>query len=366
MNAFPWARRPAPSRTVRLPAERPLYVLSDVHLGDGTRSDAFVGKDKDLLEFLQQVRDDGAHLIIAGDIIDFSQALTFTRVLRAHGDVIRCLSSMAGEAGVTYIWGNHDYDMALYRDLLRWDVCSAVELGDDVLLVHGHQLDPYIANNLRESGVTTTVHHQVERLLDTWIRVPIQDFYTLAGRLTFWIAWHWTQVARLLYGVLSRLGFPRKGQEYEAYLKYWIQAQVGNPMNLWPQVVRHVERGRHRVLVCGHSHLPGQVRLPSGRSFVNTGSWTFRSTQYVFWNGERFEVRDWATGAVIGDEHYRPLLAGKVQHIDFDQWWQSEYRGWLRFRTGEARTRGLDKTPWYLEDRNDTTPPEPESHGGEA
>lgn len=366
MNAFPWARRPAPSRTVRIPADRPLYILSDVHLGDGTRSDAFVGKDKDLLDFLQKVRDDGAHLIIAGDIIDFSQALTFTRVLRAHGDVIRCLSSMAGEAGVTYIWGNHDYDMALYRDLLRWDVCSAVELGDRVLLVHGHQLDPYIANNLRESGVATTVHHQVERLLDTWIRVPIQDFYTVAGRLTFWFAWHWTQLVRLFYRALSALGFHRKGKEFEAYLRYWIQAQVGNPMNLWPQVLRHVESGRHEVLVCGHSHLPGQVQLPSGRSFINTGSWTFRAAQYVHWDGERFEVRDWVTGELIGDELYRPLLEGRVQRISFDGWWKREYLGWLRFRTGEERRRKLDRKPWYLRDPQEEDRPETHPPGGEA
>jgi UDP-2,3-diacylglucosamine pyrophosphatase LpxH len=363
MNAFPWARRPAPSRTVQLPQDRPLYVLSDVHLGDGTRSDAFVGKDSELLDLLGKVREEGAHLIIAGDIIDFSQATSFTRVLRAHGDVLRCLSSMAGEGGVTYIWGNHDYDMALYRDLLRWDVCSAVELGEDILLVHGHQLDPYIAHNLRESGVATTVHHQVERFLGTWIRLPIEDFYTWSGRLAAWFAWHWTQVVRVVYGVLATLGFPRKGLEYEAYLRYWIQAQLGNPMDLWPQVVRHLEQGPHRVLVCGHSHLPGKVEVAPGRWFVNTGSWTFRSTQYVHWDGQRFEVRDWSTGAVIDDHHYRPLLRGIPQSISFDQWWRREYRGWLRFHSAERRRKGLDSRPWYLQDLDEASPPATDEPG---
>jgi UDP-2,3-diacylglucosamine pyrophosphatase LpxH len=366
MNAFPWARRPAPSRTVKLPRGEPLYVLSDVHLGDGTRSDAFVGKDQDLLDLLQQVRDSGAHLVIAGDIIDFSQAGSFTRVLRAHGDVLRCLSSMAGEGGVTYIWGNHDYDMALYRDLLRWDVCSAVELGDDILLVHGHQLDPYIANNLRESGVATTAHHQIERFLGTWIRLPLEDFYTVAGRLVWWYAWHWTHLARVVYGVLAALGFPRKGQEYEAYLRYWIQAQLGNPMDLWPQVKRHLAQGRHRILVCGHSHMPGQVQLASDRWFINTGSWTFRSTNYVYWDGDRFEVHDWVRGTVIGDEHYQPLLQGLVKGITFDQWWRHEYRGWLRFRTAERRKRGLDSRPWYLQDLDQGDDPSSDPPGGPA
>jgi UDP-2,3-diacylglucosamine pyrophosphatase LpxH len=361
MDAFPWARRPAPTRTVKLPQDKPLYVLSDVHLGDGTRSDAFVGKDRELLELLQQVRDEGAHLIIAGDIIDFSQALTFTRVLRAHGEVIRALSTMAGEAGVTYIWGNHDYDMALYRDLLAWDVCSAVELGDDILLVHGHQLDPYIANNMRESGVATTIHHQVERVLGTWIRVPLEDFYTWPGRMAFWFAWHWTQVVRVVYGALASVGFPRKGEEYEDYLRYWIQAQTGNPMDLWPQVQRHVQRGPHRILVSGHSHLPGRVEVVPGRTYINSGSWTFRSTNYVRWDCERFEVLDWATGAVIGDEHYQTLMQGRVQGVTFDQWWRHEYRGWLRFRCGERVRRGLDSEPWYLQDSSKAPDPQSEA-----
>ncbi|MFH1466351.1 MAG: UDP-2,3-diacylglucosamine diphosphatase [Pseudomonadota bacterium] len=364
MNAFPWARRPAPSRTVELPTDRPLYILSDVHLGDGTRSDAFVGKDRELLEFLAKVREDGAHLVIAGDIIDFSQALTFTRVLRAHGDVMRRLSEMAGEAGVTYIWGNHDYDMALYRDLLRWDVCSAVKLGEEALLVHGHQLDPYIAHNLRESGVTTTVHHQVERVLGTWIRLPLQDFYTVAGRLAFWAAWHWTQLLRPLHDLLTALGFPQRKQAHEAYMQYWIQAQVGNPMNLWPQVERQVRGGRFRVLVCGHSHLPGQVRFDGGRTFVNTGSWTFRCTNYVHWDGERFEVRDWASGRVVGDEYYRPLRAGLVQRVTFDQWWKKEYRGFFRFRCGEAARRGLPVSTWYLDEPDGSSEPPAPREGG--
>jgi len=363
MNAFPWARRPAPSRTVELPLDRPLYILSDVHLGDGTRSDAFVGKDRELLEFLARVQQEGAHLVIAGDIIDFSQALTFTRVLRAHGDVMRLLSEMAGQGGVTYIWGNHDYDMALYRDLLRWDVCSAVRLGDVALLVHGHQLDPYIAHNLRGSGVTTTIHHQVERALGSWIRLPLQDYYTLSGRLAVWSAWQWTQLVRPLYAVLAAFGFPERKKAHEAYMYYWIQTQVGNPMNLWPQVERQVRGGRQRVLVCGHSHLPGHVRFEGGREFVNTGSWTFRGTNYVHWDGGRFEVRDWATAAVIGDELYRPLVSGQVQRVTWDRWWRHEYRGFLRFRCGEVARRGLPVPAWYL-DPEAPAPPLPPPDGG--
>ncbi len=350
MNAFPWARRPTPTRILRLAPERPLFIVSDVHLGDGTRSDAFMGKEREFMAFLEMVRDENAHLVIAGDIIDFSQALTFTRVLRAHGEIFGLLSDMAGHNGVTYLWGNHDYDIALYRDLLRWEVCSSVELGQQIQLMHGHQLDPYIANNMREAALATLIHHQVERVLDTWIRVPLEDFYTMAGRMNWWLARYWVGLARWFYRLLARLGMPRKGDELEAYISYWVQSQLGDPMNLWPAVCRHLARSPWRVLVCGHSHQPGSVEVAPGKRYVNTGSWTFRNAQYVRWDGARFEVRDWISGQVFTDERYRPMLEGRIQSVTLDRWYQEEYLGWLRFRCGELKQRGLETMPWYMEE----------------
>ena len=87
---------------------RELFFISDLHLGDGTASDSFQGKDDVLIESLEHVRSREAHLVIVGDAIDFHQAWTFSRVLRAHGKLFGVLSSLADTHGVTYIWGNHD------------------------------------------------------------------------------------------------------------------------------------------------------------------------------------------------------------------------------------------------------------------
>src|SRR6185503_843248 len=84
---FSWAKAKSIQIPGEQPPDQPLYIISDLHLGDGTRSDAFMGKDKELLSFLEKVRSEGAHLVVGGDAIDFPQAWSFTRILRAHSAV---------------------------------------------------------------------------------------------------------------------------------------------------------------------------------------------------------------------------------------------------------------------------------------
>ncbi len=349
MNAFPWARRPAPDRAVRLPGDRPLYVVSDVHLGDGSRSDSFVGKDHEFLAFLEDVRREGVHLVIAGDIVDFPQALTFTRVLRAHGPVLHALSSMAGEGGVTYVWGNHDIDISLYRDLLRWDVCSAVEVGDHLRIEHGHHYDPHIAGNEWRAAWITLGHHLVERALGTWIRTPLGEFYTLSNRWVWWTVRRWTQAIEPAHRWLAARGLPDPGERYRAFLRYWLRTQVGDPMCIFPGVRERAIAHGPGILLTGHSHLPGVVEVADGVQVANTGSWTFRSATYARWDGRNVEIRDHLTGRTWDDRLYRPLIDGTLDDLTFDRWWAEEYMGWLRFRSGEARKRRIDWVPsWRL------------------
>ena len=84
-----------------IPLEQEVFFISELHLGDGSRSDSFQGKDESLIEFLEHVRQRKAHLVIVGDAIDFHQALTFSRVLRAHGKLFAVISSRAAQQGVT-------------------------------------------------------------------------------------------------------------------------------------------------------------------------------------------------------------------------------------------------------------------------
>jgi UDP-2,3-diacylglucosamine pyrophosphatase LpxH len=320
--------------------DRRFYVVSDLHLGDGSASDAFMGKDTQFLDFLEQVRGEGAHLVICGDIIDFPQAFSFTRVLRAHTRLFRGLAETARCSGITYVWGNHDYDIALYEDLLKWELGSCLEVGDEVLIEHGHRLDPYVGEYPRESATATVAHHLVERLLGTWIRFPLHHFYTRSNRLAWWSAYRSWQLIEPLRRAFQRVGIQGFGRRAEAFIHYWVRCQLGDSMCIFDPIRERLQRGPHRVILTGHSHLPGSVDVGEGRRYVNDGSWTFASSQYAVWDGREFEVRDWIKGMRYADENYRRLLTGEVARTGVERWWHDEYFGWLRFRCGHKRRRG--------------------------
>ena len=80
-------------RIETIPRETNVWIISDLHLGDGTPSDAFFGKDRYLMALVERVERDGATLIVNGDAIDFAQAWTLSRVLRAHGPLLGALGA---------------------------------------------------------------------------------------------------------------------------------------------------------------------------------------------------------------------------------------------------------------------------------
>ena len=340
---FSWAHA-TPLRIHRtIPADQPIYFISDLHLGDGTRSDSFLGKDQELIAFLRHVSDKRAHLVIVGDAIDFHQAWSMTRVLKAHARLIGELARMAGDTGLTYLWGNHDHDISLFRDVMRMDVCSSLEVGDKMLVQHGYEYDPYIGPYLEQTHVATRIHHLAERIFGTWMRMPLEHFYTPGNRVAMWLA-RWFGLSAFAMAKLNRaIGRRERARKMEGYVKYWVQAQMGDPQGIFEGVRHALNHGPHDWIVTGHSHLPGLVELAPGRHYVNTGSWTFNSAQYAHWDGEQMTVRDWITGRTYGDHAYRPLIDGRYRYVSLQEWWRENYLGFFRYRAGvERRLPELD------------------------
>ncbi len=345
MSAFAWSRA-APQEEVRqIPADGPIYVISDLHIGDGSRSDIFLAKDKELLAFLEKVRLEAAMLVIAGDAIDFSQAWAFGRVLKAHGRLFGALRQLAEAGHLIYVYGNHDHDMRFYKEVLSFPVVAGVEVGDVLRITHGHELDPEIGPNLRESELATLSHHLFERVMRTWIRIPLDLFYTRTNRLIFWLGHKVLWLKRLKGWLLKPIDAGASLAHTEASIAYWIRSNMGDPGCLYRPAMRALSDGNHRVLVCGHSHLPGVVTDERGRRYANTGSWTFTSASYLHWTPETGpQVHDWLTGHRWTDELYQPLINGDLDHKTFDDWWREQYMGLFRYRCGEERRGKVP--PW--------------------
>lgn len=334
----------------KIDPSRRIWFISDLHVGDATPADVFFGKDRHLTALLDRVEEEGATLVIVGDAIDFHQAWSFTRVLRAHQELFGRLSRLAREGRLYYVIGNHDYELNLFADILHFRLCDELHVGDQALVVHGWQFDPYLSQTVASGHHwSTTIHHLVERYLGTWLRIPLGEFYTKSNRLMFYLAHKLALVANLYARGMAAVGLPRSAEQLNAYLDYWAIGNMGDPMGMFRPVWKALEEGPWRYIVCGHSHLPGIV--PQGdRAYLNTGSWTFASSHYLVWDGEGWTCRDWLTGRSIGAEFYEPLLEGTIYEKDFWQWWRENYMGLLRFREGEERKGRLRGWESYIRD----------------
>lgn len=334
--AYKWSERPVERNEIRLDDDRPVWFVSDIHLGNGSHSDIFMGKDAHLLELLDEVRRSGARLVVAGDAIDFQQSWNFTRIVEAHGRLLRALSELADTNGVYYVTGNHDDDIRVYRDILRFEVCSRLWIGEHIAVQHGHEFDPVIGPDLATSHRATRIHHWVEDRLRTFFRVPFADFYHWGNRLGIWIAYRLWQLIRLRNRALRALGAHAVADRSERGFNHWIRSDAGDPVGMTRPALAWARQHGVETVVCGHSHMPGNM-LHEGVRYCNTGSWTFAWAQYLRYEGGVFAVKDWISGREYGDELYRPLLDGDLDHVNFDRWWRNQYLGWFRYRSGELR-----------------------------
>ena len=343
MHRFEWSHAHVAPQILQLPAEGVYYVISDLHLGDGSHSDTFLGKDRHLIRFLEKVREEKATLIIAGDVIDFAQSRNFSRILSVHGSLFRAMADLAAENRFYYVYGNHDFDMRLYRNILRFPVVATVLIGDQVRIDHGHQYDSLIDGDLKGADKRTRRHHVFEHVLRTWVRLPLGHFYTKAGRLSFWLAYRLYQLICLTNKLLKKYGLPPVADGPMHHAQYWIQADYGDPGGMWQSISDTLKDLKQHILVCGHSHMPGVVEIHPDRWYVNTGSWTFDSSSYMRWEPNQVPVvRDWITGREFDDRLYDRVRSGKTNQIFFEDWWREQYLGFFRYRCGESRR---DKLP---------------------
>ena len=94
-------------------------------------------------------------------------------------------------------------------------------------------------------------------------------------------------------------------------------------------VIGRLQREDIDVLILGHSHAPGEVRLPGG-TYVNTGSWTYADSTYVIVDRGIPQARRWPSDVRIRDEEYRGILGPHGDKTFFD-WWEAFYRGRFRY-----------------------------------
>lgn len=314
--------------TLRMAPKKRLTLITDLHLGDGTYTDQFGRKDGELLRLCDRADTTSDAVVVMGDCFDLLQAPSMRHIVRAHYDVIRRFSRFAQERRLVVLRGNHDFMLDTARWLPGVRLVDRVRLGRDIQLEHGDRFDPWSGH---ESAGPVRAVNYIERLTRSFLRLPLEEHPDWGNCLGHWAGHKVLLSVRVLQRSFTRFGWKRRAVTLRRFLRYISRYVAGDFNSLFLQISRRLPRWKHtRVLLCGHSHLPGDVQLGEKR-YINVGSWARQNTQYCEYNGSDFDLREWKTDRPIRDERYRPLLDHR-RLPSFEEWFQKFHREMLTFR----------------------------------
>jgi len=129
--------------------DKPIFIVSDLHMGDGGPRDNFAvdNKEQQFLNFLDLVESQNGKLYILGDLFDFWQG--------NFGDIIMARKAMLdrlAQLETIYVIGNHDWDLASLIDKkiishnffnsMTTPFCEEIA-GKKIKFMHGHEVEPH-------------------------------------------------------------------------------------------------------------------------------------------------------------------------------------------------------------------------------
>jgi len=226
-----------------------MLVVSDIHLGN-----PLYRARRPFIDFLRFACERQYAVCINGDGVDIVQS-SFHRLAR---DLAACNREFSrfGSRGlpIYYTVGNHD--IALEQFLDDWGVVRVAPFlnvlsGDRrIRIEHGHIYDEMFVRYPRTYGTMT-------RLGSLALRISPRVFRAFSGINTALIAFgEWWNSSM-------------KGTDEASRLAEGIHGERAAFMRAAQEIA---ERGFDAVIF-GHTHRPGQVELPSGASYYNTGLW---------------------------------------------------------------------------------------------
>ncbi len=226
------------------------YIISDLHLADGTRRDDFKKNHSKFKNFLRMVKKQKAQLIIAGDFLELWQTNPID-IARTYSDILNDLISLHAKI----IIGNHDYYLHHFRKL-KFLYDSYRIPGTKIFIQHGHQFDRfndperliYLGNLAAMSaGIMEDIHPDLDEKAMSFLESLHQK----------------------LKSAFTPIDTP--GTNRRQYLSHG-----GDLSEYLTGAKKLIKKYDHVIL--GHTHTPGTAF--KGR-YLNSGSWTSSKPTYV-------------------------------------------------------------------------------------
>jgi len=278
----------------------PIFVISDLHLGDGGPRDNFaVGDRRQQSElFLDYVSSERGELVIVGDLFEFWQS-NLSRVIVKNLPLLDRLQAMK----TTYVLGNHDADLCEFigQDLLAHPFFGGMcgpfvrKIGDrQFKFMHGHEVDPFNRGDDPGWGRMLSIFAGIyEDQVGSPVMqngVSVEETLSGIGELLLRI-WNWL-VNRLKKSVSKGVSPSPKRELTPAQ----------NPARVAELLQRYRENmhdEKYDVAIVGHTHQPGRI----GEWYFNTGSWATTNNNFVRISptGEAV-LFDWQDGRAVPNE----------------------------------------------------------------
>jgi UDP-2,3-diacylglucosamine hydrolase len=236
--------------------DRPLIVLSDVHLGAVPAS-----TERALRSFLDHVAGTAAALLINGDLFDVWLATHHFVVRKSVRVLARLAELVEGGLPIYFVGGNHD-PLELGGGALREDI-GIVTLDEPALLAFGsHRLLVVHGDGVRPGRQSYAKRHPI-------LRHP-------AFR---WTAERLLHVDRLVELIARSSATPR-------FVASHLRGEGTGPKPMAPVIEAWAREELRRdravnVVLAAHSHLPACVAVEPGRFYVNSGDWISHMTYAI-------------------------------------------------------------------------------------
>lgn len=248
---------------------RDIFVISDLHLGDGGMRDNFEAgkKTPELRSFIEHVGSEDGELFILGDLFELWQ-MSLSRLLVKRRELLDQLATLP----MIYVPGNHDVDLAHFigTDFMAHPFFRHMhepffrEIGGKrYRFFHGHEVDPFNAGDDPGFGRMLAIFGGIfeDQNGSPFLKngETAEDVLEQFGdsMLTLWTT------------AMATMGRSRLGKEV-------APAAALTPAQNADRLSEHVEEVRddrektgYDVAVLGHTHKPGRI----GDWYLNSGSW---------------------------------------------------------------------------------------------
>ncbi|MBP3420345.1 MAG: UDP-2,3-diacylglucosamine diphosphatase [Marinifilaceae bacterium] len=236
-------------------SNKSIYFLSDVHLGSRSLNNDRE-RELHLITFIDSIKEHCASLWLMGDIFDFWFEYKHA-VPKGHTRLLGKLSELTDQGIEVHIFtGNHDIWMFGYLEQecgvrIHTNITELITLNNKTLLLgHGDGLNP---KDIGFKIIRTVFHSKFAQ----WLFRIIHPDCGIA------LARKWSSHSRKAQGGVTQYQY--SGDNHEDSVIF-----SNEYVTLHPEV---------DYVIFGHRHLPFEVILKNGATYINLGDWL---TQFTY------------------------------------------------------------------------------------